>query len=237
MEKFKQDIYDMWGKQNAQTFPTPTPQIISERTDYYQKAVVGRFSFGDKRVRILDLGCGYGFFLHACKKLGYQNVVGVEVIGACVEFARKTFGISTIANGQMQDFLTQQGDESFGIITAFDVMEHIKKDQLVDLLKLIYQKLHNGGRFIMQSPNGGSAGGLYIFHSDITHEMPFTDILAKELLLMAGFSSVEVFGEYRQSNFKNWCIDALRVPFSMLMGFKNPYAFSTNIVIVAKKHA
>lgn len=236
MEKFKKDIYNLWAEKNPASFPYPNNKFIKEKSDPYKKFIIKNFFPSDKNINILDLGCGYGIFLNTCKEAGYKNTFGVEVIEKCLEFAREKFGIKTISNSEIEDFLEFQEDASFDVITAFDVIEHFRKDKILKLFNLIYRKLRNNGRFIMQVPNAGSLPGLYIFHSDLTHETVFTDLLLKELFHLVGFSKLEIMPEYRSKNFKNLFLNAIRRVISIIFSLNNKFSFSTNIIAVGYKN-
>jgi predicted SAM-dependent methyltransferase len=107
-----------------------------------------------------------------CKELGYVNLNGVEAIPECVAYAQEHFDIQ-VTQGEIVAYLEKVANNSCDIITAFDVMEHFKKADLLSVLQLVYQKLKPGGKFIMHVPNGGSLSGLYILFSDLTHEWAF----------------------------------------------------------------
>lgn len=226
MEKFKKDIYNLWAEKNKALF----------HCSDNKKFIIKKFLPLDKSINILDLGCGYGVFLNTCKKAGYRNIFGVEVVEKYIQFAREKFDIKTISNSEITDFLESQEDRSFDVITAFDVIEHFEKDKILELFNLIYRKLKNNGRFIIQVPNAGSLPGLYIFHSDLTHETAFTDLLLKELFHLAGFSRSEIMPEYRPKNLKNLILNTIRSVISIIFSLNNKFTFSTNIIAIGYKN-
>jgi len=235
MENYKKKIYKLWGEKNPETFPYPEEKLIKEKTEYYRKCIIERFFPKNKDINILDIGCGYGLFLNACQKIGYKNVFGVEIDEKCIELAKKKFAINSIVNSEIFDYLKSKEDKSFDIITAFDVIEHFKKEEILDLLNLIYKKLKDNGIFIMRVPNAGSLPGLYIFHSDLTHEIGFTDLLIKELFHLIGFSRVELVPECRPM-LKNLFLNIIRCLLSTIFSFfKNEFVFSTNIIAMGHK--
>lgn len=235
MQEYKRKIYNLWGDHNPSTFLYPDDKFIKTRADSYEFIIKKFFSL-DKNINILDLGCGYGVFLHACKETGYKNIFGVEVIKRCVDFAKEKFNIETISNLEIEDFLESQEDASFDVITAFDVIEHFEKDKILKLFNLIYRKLKNNGKFIIQVPNAGSLPGLYIFHSDLTHETAFTDLLLKELFHLTGFSKLEIISGYRPKNLKNLFLNIIRYPASIILSLNNKFTFSTNLIAIGYKN-
>lgn len=235
MEEYKEEIYKMWGDKNPVTFPFPDDNFISERKLNSVGYIKNHFPV-NKEAKILDLGCSYGVFLATCKDLGYKNLFGVDVIDQCLKFAKDKFGLESVAKSEIFTYLESQADASFDVITAFDVIEHIPKDQVMKLLGLIYKKLKNGGVFMMQVPNGGSLGGLYILFSDLSHDWAYTDFLINEMFHLLGFSDISVECEYKgKMGIKRWLKERLRNIALSLMGVKNKYIFCTNIIGVGIK--
>jgi len=102
----------------------------------------------NKNAKILDLGCGYGAFLNALSRLGYKNLYGVEIGKEQVEFLKdKGFKIYQL---DLIEFL-KTCNEKFDCITLFDVLEHFKKDEIVQIIPLLKSRLIQGGY------NGSSA--------------------------------------------------------------------------------
>lgn len=100
--------------------------------------------------RLLDIGCGLGYFLEVAEKSKKYlwDTSGLEVNRALAFYARKHLK-GTIHIGQM--FHTPFKDNSFDCITCFDVLEHdfnFKKN-----LKEIERVLKNNGIFVLQAPN------------------------------------------------------------------------------------
>lgn len=234
---FKKEIYDLWGDQNPATFPLPTPEFIASRAVFHDFYIT-HFLPSDRSVRILDLGCGYGLFLKACQEAGYTHLVGVEYLKPCVTFAREKLSTETIYNSDIIEFLQGATPESYEVITAFDVMEHFQKSQIIGLFSLVRTLLKPGGRFIMQVPNGGSLSGLYTFYSDLTHDVPYTDSLLEELSSVTGFSRLEISTSEKVLEGKGIKKQLKHLAQTMLkkvMGFDNQFMFSRDLVGVFYK--
>lgn len=99
-----------------------------------------------KTNKILDVGCGRGWFLVEAKKRGWE-VFGTEYGDTAVNLCLSE-GIA-MKKGKLNpaDF----DAKSFDIITSFEVLEHITNHN--EELSNIYTLLRNGGLFYCTTPN------------------------------------------------------------------------------------
>ena len=97
--------------------------------------------------RILDIGCGMGFFLEVAREWRCK-VFGVEISRYATKHCRENLNLD-VHHGTLEtaDFPI----EYFDVITAFDVIEHLKK--LSDFLSLVNKILKKDGVFIILVPN------------------------------------------------------------------------------------
>jgi SAM-dependent methyltransferase len=96
-------------------------KIIS---NYIKKIIVDEI-IPSKNLKILNVGCATGRSTQYLSEFG--NVVSVEYDKECADFTIKKTGLEII-NGSITDlpFL----DNSFDLVCAFDVIEHVENDQL-----------------------------------------------------------------------------------------------------------
>lgn len=147
----------------------------------------------DKNARILDIGPGYGVMLSLLKRLGYKNCLAVDISEEVVDFCRKKgFGeirlITTI-----QDFLRQE-KEAFDFISMIEVIEHIKKEEILDVCISVRESLKAEGRVIIETPNMGAVFSSLLRYYDFTHEVGFTSHSLAQLMANAGFREIEIRG-------------------------------------------
>lgn len=104
-------------------------------------------------LRLLDIGCNKCFLLEAAIQLGYKNVSGVELIPELtIQFQRKyPHYADNIHHSDFSKLNQQIGIEAFNVITAFDLVEHLKTPNID--FKKIYQLLKKEGVFLFQTPN------------------------------------------------------------------------------------
>lgn len=99
--------------------------------------------------RLLDVGCATGKFMALAAGKGW-DVEGVDVSLFAVQVAREK-GLK--AHLGTIDSLSLP-PESFDVVTAFDVLEHVR--DLRSFLEAIHAVLKPGGRLILLSPNAGA---------------------------------------------------------------------------------
>lgn len=136
----------------------------------------------DRDVRILELGCGDGAFLFELAELGYTSLVGVDSHLAVPRLGETPFFIEADA----RDFLAQC-EESFDLVCAFDLVEHLYLGEAVDLMRLIFESLSPGGAVVLRTPNAGSVLASYGTHSDLSHVASYSEYSLFQLFDTAGF--------------------------------------------------
>lgn len=99
--------------------------------------------------KLLDVGCGLGFFLKAIEPFRNWEAHGCEISPAAVRYARETLGLTRVACGRLEDAGFQPG--TFDIITMWDVIEHILEPDA--LLRHCHALLSEGGICFMHTPN------------------------------------------------------------------------------------
>jgi len=142
----------------------------------------------DHSAAILDIGCGSGKLLYLLRDLGYTNLTGIDLSPEQVEHARQQFPESTIIQGNALDLL-EHLTSHYDLICAFDIIEHLNKDEIVSLLNLIYHALNPGGRLILQTPNAESPWFGSVAYGDFTHEWFFTPAGLQRVLQLIGFDT------------------------------------------------
>ena len=119
-------------------------------------ALLGGFRFGfslppQNGGRILDVGCGDGFFLRSVKNIGWE-VHGIEMSEEAVHRA-KSMGVEQVTRGTFDD--NSYLDHYFDVIRFWSVLEHIH-DPVATLAK-VNRLLKPGGLLVIQVPNYRSA--------------------------------------------------------------------------------
>lgn len=98
---------------------------------------------------VLDIGCGTGEFLNACKQNGW-NVTGIEPSDIARKHAKDNFGIEPLA----PENLFEINEKKFNVITMWHVLEHVH--QLYKTIEQIKKIFSNDGALIIAVPNCNS---------------------------------------------------------------------------------
>lgn len=130
-----------------------------ERYNY----VIKRLGINPKKARILDVGCGAGYFLSILKERGVKGR-GLEVNPAQVRYCRKQ-GLD-IAGTDLSD----EPNGYYDCITLFDVLEHLPDP--VTTMKVARKKLAPGGFIVVYTPNIHSLA-YYLLGSGENTLLPF----------------------------------------------------------------
>ena len=142
----------------------------------------------DKEAKILEIGCGLGFFLDFLARAGYKNYLGVDLSSEAVEYCQER-GMSKVRLIEdLQVFL--RSSENYDLVVLNDVIEHLEKATIIPIIKLIYEKLNYQGRIIIKTGNLESAIGARMRYLDFTHEVGFTAYSLAQVLKVARFRDI-----------------------------------------------
>ena len=140
--------------------------------------------------RLLDIGCGYGFFLSEMKARGWETY-GMDVSSTAVSYASGR-GLN-VALGTLKDIKYQ--DDFFDAVTMFYVLEHLPDP--IDALKDIRNILKPGGLLILRLPHTTPIVRLLSFfginnnlYDPPFHLNDFSPAATKVILEKAGFKNI-----------------------------------------------
>jgi SAM-dependent methyltransferase len=142
---------------------------------------------------ILDVGCGAGLFVSYLRTRGYGDVSGVDRSPGEVARAAEA-GIAGVHCAEAVDFLRDRVD-AYALVSALNVFEHLRKEEVVALLRALHRALRPGGRVLAVTPNGLSPFAGATRYWDFSHEGAFTPASWRQLAAATGFRP-PVFEEY-----------------------------------------
>ncbi|MBB4572780.1 class I SAM-dependent DNA methyltransferase [Rhizobium lentis] len=157
------------------------PMLVRQRL---QQLKLGPFK------RLLDLGCGTGLTGGALRDL-CEDMTGIDISEKMVEIAHEKDLYETLFVAEVEDFLEDNDEEAFDIITATDVLPYL--GALEPLFFGTAENLTAGGLFIFSSetlPEEILAGRAYMVgpHQRFAH----ADAYVRERLTATGFELVEI---------------------------------------------
>jgi 2-polyprenyl-3-methyl-5-hydroxy-6-metoxy-1,4-benzoquinol methylase len=102
---------------------------------------------------LLDIGAGNGYFVYTAKTKYSIKAEGVEISKKEIEFAEEVLGL-TLLNKNLTEFKNQ----SFDIISIFNVIEHV--DNPKEFLKQASEIIKKDGLIVIITPNPRSFNAL-----------------------------------------------------------------------------
>jgi len=103
---------------------------------------------GGPRPRVLDYGCGPGYFLAECRELGFETV-GIELSAPAARYAREQMVLDV--RESPDEGLDSVSSEGFVLVTAWSVIEHAQDPR--KLLTGLVAALAPGGVLCLTVPN------------------------------------------------------------------------------------
>ncbi len=100
--------------------------------------------------KVLDIGCGFGYFLKICEEIIGCETYGVDISKDAIDVAKK------ITKAKLYVLDVDHGlsifkDGYFDLVVMLDVIEHLKSPYSV--LKEVYRVLKTGGYVVITTPN------------------------------------------------------------------------------------
>ena len=182
--------------------PTPSEEIdkwekmMKQIVDKSADLIEARTNTGGGR--LLDIGCGYGFFLKEMKLRGW-DVEGVEVSQTGRQYARDKWGINVYSQ-PVEDI--DIPENSFDVVTLFYLIEHVNNPMA--LLREVNRILRPGGLILLRWPHttpivrllGPLSRKLDLYHTPY-HLYDFSPETMKMLMAITDFKNVEtIIGGY-----------------------------------------
>jgi len=139
---------------------------------------------------VLDIGPGRGEWLELLKDAGVESG-GVEINAEFVASCHSR-GLD-VTHADAFDHLRAIPEASLGAITAFQVVEHLPFEQLVDLLGLCLVAMRPDAVLILETPNPSNLKvGSMSFWNDPSHIHPLPPGMLEFLVQWRGFTNTEV---------------------------------------------
>lgn len=146
------DLVDETKVYDNQTAKEDVEQDVISNYDYRKKTyaterlnyILEKIKIPTKDIKLLDVGCGPGYFLEHLKDNGI-NYKGLELADFLVKICQ-TRGLN-VAKAELKN----EPDNFYNVITLFDVLEHLRDP--VEMFDILNKKLTSGGYVLAYTPN------------------------------------------------------------------------------------
>lgn len=156
----------------------------------YYKELLNYLINKEQKVRLLDVGCGFGYFLKYCEEQanGWE-LYGIDISEYAIDFAKKILESVKLMVADANEKIPFN-DNYFDIVTMFDVIEHVRSPY--DVLKECYRILKPNGLICITTPNLNALekfwkGRSWHGYIDPTHIYLFTPDGLEFLVRRVGF--------------------------------------------------
>ena len=150
-----------------------------------------------KDIRILDDGAGSGYFVSALKKLGIEQVDGIEISEPQVQFANTMNGDDILTQVDAPDIASIIEKADVNVVSFIGVLEHITNlDEILEALKnnrRIRYIYFSVPMFSMSCVFEAAHQGCYNRHAGGTHTHLFTESSIKYMAENIGFAEYAVW--------------------------------------------
>ena len=107
--------------------------------------------------RILEIGCGAGSLLSSLADEGFRRIAGLDLAPGAVDRARerlRVHGLSgNVRQGTPDDLVREGLSDSYDLILACDVIEHVPPARVREFLADVHRLLGANGTFVVITPN------------------------------------------------------------------------------------
>lgn len=164
--------------------------LESNLQQYRFKEQLKRLERYKKNGKVLDIGCGAGYFLEVAKSNGWEPW-GIEPSKFAAEEAKKK--MENIFNGSIDE--AEYSDNFFDLITMWQVLEHLNDPFII--LKRLYRMLKKDRLLVVEVPDFNCLESKRLkerwsqIHPPL-HLYYFTSLTLSNLLKKAGFSIIKI---------------------------------------------
>jgi SAM-dependent methyltransferase len=140
---------------------------------------------------VLVVSCGPGYLVDVLRKEGYAHVLGIDSDPAKVAHA---LAHSLPCRAEQAFPFIAKEQSTFDVIVAEQELNHLTVAETIAFLQLCRIALKPGGRLVVYAMNGANplVGSENLAHN-IDHFYNVTEHSLKQLLMLGGFSDIEVF--------------------------------------------
>jgi 2-polyprenyl-3-methyl-5-hydroxy-6-metoxy-1,4-benzoquinol methylase len=160
-----------------------------DQANYFSAEVLPLMPSPSTSTKVLDIGFGNGSFLGWAKSQGY-SCTGLEVNERLV---RRALDDGFPAVSDLSQIQVSKND-GFQVVTAFDVLEHIRREDLINFLTGVRSICSSDAVVILRFPNGDNPFSLCMQNGDVTHQTWIGRGMLRQVAQLAGFDVASLRG-------------------------------------------
>ncbi|MBU1110110.1 glycosyltransferase [Patescibacteria group bacterium] len=139
--------YDRYYKYAQQIKSSKEPlRFLSEKEAVYY--LVYKYLKNKPSLKILEVGCGYGYLTYALNHQGHQST-GIDISETAINFALKNFG-NCFVKANIESF-TKRTNRKYDLIIATELIEHLP--QPGKFISKCLETLGKNGKIVIATPN------------------------------------------------------------------------------------
>lgn len=123
-----------------------------------------------KDANILEIGCNEGIMLSVLSDNGYRNLTGIDLSPDDLDIARRNLSQDIkLECADVFEYLSNK-ENVYDVIFSKAVIEHIRKENVIGLIKICKKALNKGGILVIDVPNMDWLLASHERYMDFTHE-------------------------------------------------------------------
>ncbi len=157
---------------------------------YFRRHYLPHIDDLPRTARVLEIGCNKGYLLNVLHENGFMNLTGIDLSSDDLKYADRFQTGAELLCVDAFEFLEEKlGAYDFVLMKA--VLEHIPKNSIHQLLRLIKKSLASDARLVVDVPNMDWFFASHERYMDFTHEVGFTKESLSQVLRLE-FDKVSV---------------------------------------------
>jgi SAM-dependent methyltransferase len=144
-----------------------------------------------RRPRLIEIGCGHGYFLLEARAKGFE-IEGLDYSADAAARANRNLGQNVVRSGTIDQMELES--DSYDVCVIADVIEHIRDP--ASLVKEIFRVLKKGGAIFLATPSLDSWSSRVLGRSWMEfkreHLFYFNRDTIKKLVFDAGFRNIQI---------------------------------------------
>lgn len=183
----------------------------------------------NRKLKILDFGCGNGDLTNLLSK--YGQITGIDLSDEAIKIAKKKYPHINFICSSVFDMTKQN---KYDLIVSSEVIEHLTREEQGEYIQLIYNNLVDNGYLLITTPNKEVANALEI-KGDQPIENWLTINETDELISANNLKTLKIYTTYFKP-IRDKLNKYLWVYFYLIEPIFRPSKSGVYTVILAKKY-